>query len=311
MSSFFRIGGEFLSNYIALDVGGSTIKGALVDKFGKLLCTPLRFPSFSNKTKEDVTGQLTLTINELLKKANKANFSLCGIGIAFPGPFDYEKGISLMKNMGKFDCIYGLSLSDEIKKEIPSFFPIKYANDADLYALGESNFGEGRQFSRVMCVCIGTGIGSGFCQDGRLVKEGLLVPCNGWIYNSPYKDATADLYASATGIRRMIKSDPDLCDIKDVKELADLANSGDKKALSLFSHFGEILKEILLPHLIKFKADCLVLGGEVARSAKFFTLPLERALAERQIALRVSHEFSSMTLCAVPVLFKTAPYLQT
>lgn len=290
--------------YIALDVGGSTIKGTLTNSDGEIICTPLRFSSCSDGTKGKITEQLTLAVSSLALKAEALNVEICGIGFAFPGPFDYEKGISLMKGMGKFDSIYGVSLPEEINKRISAYYPMRFANDADLYALGEANFGEGKDFSRVMCICIGTGIGSGFCIDGKLIKSGDSVPDNGWIYNSPYKDSIADAYASASGIRRMIRSDPALNDIPDVRELAEAAHNGNKSALALFSRFGEILRDVVLPHAIKFKADCLVVGGDVAKSGELFLAVLEKALNEHRISLRTSRAFSDMTLRAVPVLFK-------
>ena len=36
--------------------------------------------------------------------------------MAFPGPFDYEQGISLMKGLNKYDQIYGMKIPQELRK---------------------------------------------------------------------------------------------------------------------------------------------------------------------------------------------------
>ncbi len=290
--------------YYALDVGGSSIKCTIADNGGGLVCEPVRFPSYSCESKDAILGQLAKSVSYLENKAKERALTISGAGWAFPGPFDYENGVSLMKGMGKFDAIYLCN----IQKELCSLFdkkmpPMRFANDADLYALGEANFGQGKGFSRVMCICIGSGIGSGFCIDGHLVKLGEGVPENGWIYNTPYKDLTADAYASASGIRRMMLNDISLRAVPDVKELAAEALNGNKSALSIFERFKEIVKETVLPHALKFRADCVVVGGDVAKSASLFISGLENALCKEGIALKVSREFSNITLRAVPTLF--------
>lgn len=61
------------------------------------------------------------------------------VGFAFPGPFDYEHGVSLIRGVNKFERIYGLDISE-------SLFPLlrrsgaeefRYVNDASAFALGE------------------------------------------------------------------------------------------------------------------------------------------------------------------------------
>ncbi len=289
--------------YLALDVGGSTIKAALVEEDGTLVTQPIRFPSCSGGSRAEILGQLALTICTLARQAREMGQNPAGIGFGFPGPFDYEAGVSRIQGLGKFDSIYGCALPTALETVLPEPLPMRFANDADLYTLGEANFGVGRPYRKVFCICIGTGIGSGFCRDGQLVKSGDTVPENGWIYQTPYGDSIADAYASATGLRRMIRQDPALGQIPDVKELAEAATAGNTPALALFQSFGEILRDIVLPHALRFGADCLVVGGDVAKSGALFLTPLEDALGKAGIALQVSRAFSQLTLQAIPLLF--------
>ena len=90
--------------------------------------------------------------------------SIAGAGFAFPGPFDYKNGISLMKEINKYDSIYGVSIETEIKKKLPILqkIPFKFLHDIEAFALGEYYFGLDAKPNRVFCLCIGTGTGSAF-----------------------------------------------------------------------------------------------------------------------------------------------------
>lgn len=285
-----------MSYYIALDVGGSSIKSAVIDN-GRIVSEVHRTPSRSSGSADEILNALCEAVNKC------ACPDAAGIGVGFPGPFDYPEGISRMRGLGKFDSIYGIPLASALQERIPGIPAIRFTNDAEMYALGEAVYGVGKGFGRVFAACIGTGIGSGFCIDGKLVKEGEGVPENGWIYNTPCLDSIADAYASASGIRRMMRAVPELESIPDVKELSDAARSGNEYALKLFERFADILRGVILPHAIRFKADCVVIGGDVAKSADLFTLPLRSSLEEKGIRLRVSERFSDMALCAAPLLF--------
>ena len=49
----------------------------------------------------------------------EADGSVVGVGMAIPGPFDYENGISRMQGLNKYDAIYGIPLEREIKARVP------------------------------------------------------------------------------------------------------------------------------------------------------------------------------------------------
>lgn len=112
--------------------------------------------------------------------------SIDGIGMAFPGPFDYERGISLMQGLDKYDSIYGISIEEEMKKRTDFLQDTIFCflHDVEAFALGESWFGEGREAGRLLCLCIGTGTGSAFIENKKVIKEKTEgVPDHGWIYN--------------------------------------------------------------------------------------------------------------------------------
>lgn len=63
----------------------------------------------------------------------------------------------------------GFPLVDSLRKGLGSAFPIAFETDVNAAAVGESIHGAARGVRRVAYVTIGTGIGGGFLEDGRLL----------------------------------------------------------------------------------------------------------------------------------------------
>lgn len=78
-----------------------------------------------------------------------------------PGPFDYERGISLMKGMEKYDSLYGLDIREILseKLNVPAAH-IVFINDAAAFLGGELASGAAADFNRAIGVTLGTGLGS-------------------------------------------------------------------------------------------------------------------------------------------------------
>ena len=175
--------------FVCLDVGGTQIKAASIDKDGHLSEPIQYFPARSGENAETILDHFIRIIRQVSEPD-----AIPALRLAFPGPFDYERGICLMRGLGKYDALYGLDFGGELGRrlEIPRD-TIRFANDAAAFALGELHFGAGKGAQRAMFVCIGTGCGSAFAVNGALVsapEPG--VPENGWIYNTPFLGGQID-----------------------------------------------------------------------------------------------------------------------
>lgn len=151
--------------YILLDVGGTEIKGSVSDRNG--VRTKIRkFPARAQKSTEKILDNFAKICRELMIEADG---SVVGVGMAIPGPFDYENGISRMQGLNKYDAIYGIPLESEIKARVPELGSARFLflHDIEAFALGESWYGNCRDVDKILCVCIGTGAGSAFVENGK------------------------------------------------------------------------------------------------------------------------------------------------
>lgn len=219
---------------------------------------------------------LLSTIEGVARSVDDA--SIDAWGVATPGPFDYERGIALLEGVDKLDALYGVDLRTFLAGSLTvvDSSRIRFLNDADAFALGEWAAGAGAGYDRVVGLTIGTGLGSGFVADGRIVEEGPGVPPDASIGLVPLDgDVIEDRY-SGRGITRLHRDETgeDLA----AEMLAAAARAGSAVAVRTWERFGSGLAEAIAPYLDEFGAECVVLGGSVARAWELFGRTLTAGL---------------------------------
>ena len=184
--------------YLCLDVGGTEIKAAPLDKRGNFLAPVRHFPAMAGADRQTLLENFGWIFSSICPE----NAVPIEIDLAFPGPFDYKNGICLLQGLDKYDALYGCNLRRAFS-EI-SGLPeqrIQFINDAAAFALGEMTFGQATQAGRALFVAVGTGCGSAFGVNGFLAEEGTPgVPPNGYFYNAPFRDSCVDDYISRRGL---------------------------------------------------------------------------------------------------------------
>ncbi len=250
------------------DVGGTELKTAVLDEKGNIVGDIEHFDADSNASAEVVFGNMAGVVNTLKEKIGEVPTA---VGMAFPGPFDYENGISYIKGLGKYENIYGRSVPEELRKRLgylkdTGFY---FLHDVEAFALGAYYNGESRGRGKTMFVCIGTGTGTGFIKDGKVLKnEEDGSPKDGWIYEHPFKDGKIDEYISVRGLKRIAKevTGKEMTGL----ELFEHCNAGDEKALEVYRLFGKDVKNALSPYVLSFRPDRLVFGGQISKSFGYF-----------------------------------------
>ncbi|KRC58627.1 hypothetical protein ASE14_18940 [Agromyces sp. Root81] len=185
--------------------------------------------------------------------------------VAVPGPFDFAAGIARYSDVGKFDSLYGVDvrarLTDALDGEAISF---TFVNDADAFALGEYAAGAARGLSRFCCVTLGTGVGSGWVVAGERTDG---AAPGGELHLLEFEGQRIEARMSRRAIRAAFarRTRPTAA-VPDVKEIADLARSGDPIAREVLEDAFAYLGRALAGPLARFEAEALIIGGTIARS---------------------------------------------
>ncbi len=294
---------------LGVDIGGSHVSAALVDGTGKILENTLNKQKIdTSKKSNQIIKEWAQTLENTLSK--KTSYNLRGIGIAMPGPFDYVNGICLMSGVNKYHNLYGINIKEALKNQLnlEGDVPIFFENDAACFGLGESYL-EAAEYKKVIAITLGTGFGATFIENNTLLKEGKGVPENGYLYNVPFKNGIAEDYISSIWIRNEYHQLTGENENLTVKEIAEKAlTTEDKKAIQVFEIFGENLAICLLPWIKLFTAECIVIGGSIAKSSFLFLPMLTKTLEESKIniPIKISKQMELAAITGAAKLVNTS-----
>jgi len=147
-------------NILGVDVGGTGIKGAVIDTAtGELASERLRIESPRPATPESIG----VTIRALVEQHRWSG----PVGIGFPAAIQH----GVARTAAHIDPAFiGLPVADYFSRQTGC--PVHVANDADVAGLAEMRFGAGRGVAGVvLVVTIGTGLGTALFSDGHLLPN--------------------------------------------------------------------------------------------------------------------------------------------
>ena len=145
---------------LGIDIGGTGIKGAVVDTItGELSSERLRVPTPKPATPESVAAELETFLKTFDWKGP--------VGISFPTVIKNGKAMQY----GNLDKSWQYTQIDTLFKS-KTGHDFYIVNDADAAAMGVMEFGVGKdQMGLVITITLGTGIGSGVFFDGKLLSN--------------------------------------------------------------------------------------------------------------------------------------------
>jgi glucokinase len=251
------------SSYIlTADIGGSHITAGICD-LNSYRITGQGLTRAEVNSKGSITDILTswTDVFQLVLKNNTA-LEVSALSVAMPGPFDYEKGVSYIKGLNKYEALYGIDIKQhfaDLLKLDPRL--VRFRNDAESTVAGEVLAGAGRHYGCLMGVTLGTGFGSAYSEN-KITSDINLG-------SDPYRETIADDYFST---RWFLKTYKDLTGIilpGGVKELAELAEN-NTVAQDIFKQFAQNMSEFLSGPVAKLEPEVLILCGNIAKASKFF-----------------------------------------
>jgi glucokinase len=247
---------------LSVDIGGSHITTALVDMQRRTF-----LPGSIHREHIDSHAGASDIINgwsHVMKKSMLAGGMVHHIGIAMPGPFDYEEGISFIKGLHKYEALYGLNVKELLAAQLGiDKADIRFMNDASCFLQGELFNGAVKGEKEVLGLTLGTGFGSSVAENG-IAQEGTF-------WKTPFLDAAAEEYFSTRWfLRRYEELSGER--ITSVKELATMAQHSSY-ALTVFQEFGYNLAMFLLEQ--QPIPSLIVLGGNIAQAFNLFRSNLQ------------------------------------
>ncbi|MFP1626290.1 ROK family protein [Streptomyces sp. 5K101] len=273
-----------MRHVIALDVGGTGMKAALVGADGTLLHEARRATGRDRGADAVVASILDFAAD--LRAYGQAHFGRPAeaAGLAVPGIVDAGRGIAVYAaNLGWRD----VPLRDLLVERLDGV-PVALGHDVRTGGLAEGRIGAGRGADRFLFVPLGTGIAGAIGIDGTIEagahgcagEIGHLVVRPGGPECGCGRRGCLETLASAAAVTRAwaaASGDPGA----DAADCAKAVESGDPAALRVWQEAVDALADGLVTALTLLDPRMLIIGGGLAEAGETLFTPLRAAVEER------------------------------
>ncbi|WP_328721010.1 ROK family protein [Streptomyces sp. NBC_00247] len=273
-----------MRHVIALDVGGTGMKAALVGADGTLLHEERR--ATGRERGPDAVVETILGFAADLRAYGEEHFGEPAVaaGVAVPGIVDAERGIAVYAaNLGWRD----LPLRDLLGERLGSV-PVALGHDVRTGGLAEGRGGAGHGTDRFLFVALGTGIAGAIGIDG-VVEAGahgsageighIVVRPDGPECGCGQRGCLETLASAAAVTRAWAAAcgDP----TQDAADCARAVDAGDPAALRVWADAVDALAAGLITAITLLDPRTLIIGGGLAEAGETLFTPLRAAVEER------------------------------
>ncbi len=288
-----------MGKYIGCDLGGTNIKGAIVDSEKGIIYGVRSIPTMAHEGHEAVIERIAAFFKTMIADSGLNPAEILGAGIGLPGAIDSRTGVSVfMTNLP--DHWINVPVAEIIREKtgLPTFL----LNDVNAITWGELKVGAGRGCSSAVCFALGTGIGGGIVINGDLVlgrtgvagelghmivePHGNRCNCGGYgcleTYASGPAIRSAAIKAIAHGGTTILGNlvDFDLNKIE-AKVVTEAALKGDQIAIDIYKTAGHYLGIAAANMIMALEPDRVIITGGVAAAGNLLLDPIRKTIQER------------------------------
>ena len=233
---------------LGIDIGGTNIRVGFVERNIIVRIEKLKIKS------DGLENEIIEELHSLISKFSGEQIEAIGIGV--PGVVDIKKGIVYdVQNIRSWKEVH---LKEKL--ELQYNLPVYLDNDANCFVIGEKCFGSVKEFSNIVGLTIGTGLGAGLILNNHLYNG---QNCGAGEFGMiPFRDHNYEYYCSG----QFFKNTYGLTG----EEVTKKAELGDDKAIKILSEFGSNLGEVIKMIIFAIDPEIIILGGSVSKSYEFF-----------------------------------------
>ncbi len=255
---------------IGTDVGGTKIQVGLVTPQNRLVKSEQFLIDQSNSH----TAQQSIleAISTLYSK------EVCAIGVGITGHVNAATGV-VTGSVNLPKSWNNVPLKSIIKKKFK--VPTTVDNDANCIALAEAIVGKGKNFSVVMSITVGTGIGAGLVVNKQVFRGGQnAIEFGHTIINAKY--SFEDMVSGPLLVKKYRKKTGIT---KTSHEIVAAANKGNRTAQAIIHEMSRWLAIGLNNAMLSYSPEIIVIGGGLARVPSL----VRPAIKEAKAMLRYRH----------------------
>ncbi len=289
----------------AVDLGGTHLRGAIIDKCGKIHVQVKRETPRGNSP-SCVVNAIVDAARECQRRV--AITHIAAAAVMVPGTVSKDK--TFIVQAPNLTSLSKFGLKAAIEQELGC--PTVLENDANAAAVGEMWLGAARGAQSVVCITLGTGVGGGMILNGKLWRgvDGSAGELGHASVEASGPDCKCgsrgclEMFASGTAIVRMARESlsrfPNTIlqpQCLTAAKIYDAAKSGDELALMVFRKTGEYLGVGLANLINIIGPEVIVIGGGVANGWDLLEGPMREEIKKRAIPSAASSVRISVAEC--------------
>ena len=263
--------------YLAIDIGGTSVKLGIVDETGAVLAKAEESVSFDGYETPILTT-VCKAAKAFVEAQGLSPAALVGVGVSATGQIDSRAG-TVVGTCGNLPHYIG----SPIKAELESLFglPVTVANDANCMCLGEVWVGGAKGYTDVIGVTLGTGVGGGILTGGRLLEGARGLGGELGHFRLHALDGVActcgaigcyERYAATTALVRDAQRMG--LDAPDGRTIFEAAAAGDARTQAVLNHWINEIAQGLAGLVHIFNPQLILIGGGVSAQQALLIDPL-------------------------------------
>ncbi|HZG58253.1 ROK family transcriptional regulator [Paenibacillus sp.] len=283
---------------IGVDLGVNTVSAVLTDLSGAILARERRRLRVSAPA--DAALVVCDVVRSLARSAPEAPYGVVGVGLGVPGIVDDAGVVLTAPNFGWRDAPLRGMLEAELGLRVV------LDNEANVGAVGEKQFGIGRDAGDLVYVSAGVGIGTGLIVGHELYRGAsgfsgelghMTIQADGGRPCSCGSAGCWEMYASEIALTAL--GDGAAPELRELEGAVRLAEAGDAAAIAVLEAIGRYLGIGVATAVNAFNPEMIIVGNRLALARRWLEAPLREAAASRALRHHLDRariEFASLGL---------------
>ena len=295
-------------SYLGIDLGGTNIKGGVVDADGAILREASR-PTHTERGADAVADGIAALVREL-----ELGERFDGVGLGCPGTVDDEAG--------EVVCAFNLGLLHyDLRGALltRTGYDVRLGNDANLAALAEAAVGAGRGAHSTVVVTLGTGVGCGVVLEGRLLtgytgaasELGHMVVAEGGEPCACGRRGCFEAYCSAAALIRQTRAAMDARPESVMHAVARENGAVDGRTAFAAAARGDAAAEAVVRTYVRYLAagvtnivniffpEVIAFSGGVANQGEALLAPLREEVRRQEFGGRYVQRHARLVSCTL------------